>query len=216
VHWTTTWHDLTTLDVPVLEKLIRTVAVYGGLAILLRLAGKRVLSQLNTFDLVVVLLLSNVVQNAVIGPDNTLVGGLLGAVFLVGVNALWERIATSSDGTASVVMGSPTVLVRDGRFDRKSIAHVGLRVAEVMAALRRQGADRVEDVQVASLEPGGAISMELTEDAQGASYGELRRAVAELQQHLDERLAALESSLAGALRAAPTPPAARPGPSAAG
>jgi uncharacterized membrane protein YcaP (DUF421 family) len=216
VHWTTTWHDLTTLDVPVLDKLIRTAVVYGGLAVLLRLAGKRVLSQLNTFDLVVVLLLSNVVQNAVIGPDNSLLGGLLGAVFLVAVNAVWERIATSSDGTASVIMGSPTVLVRNGRFERRAIAHVGLRVPEVMAALHRQGADRISDVKVASLEPGGAISMELTEDAQGTSYGELRRAVAELQAHLDERLANLEQSLAGALRAAPSPPASPPGPSTAG
>lgn len=218
--WTTTWHDLTTLDVSVLDKLIRTVAVYGGLAILLRFAGKRVLSQLNTFDLVVVLLLSNVVQNAVIGPDNSLVGGLLGAVFLLGVNALWERIATSSDGTASVVVGSPTVLVHNGEFDRHAIAHVGLRVNEVMAALHRQGADRVSDVKLASLEPGGAISMELTEDAQSASYGELRRAVAELQHHLDERLAelqsALDASMAAAVRAAPSPPVSRPGPSAAG
>lgn len=216
MHWTTTWHDLTTLDVPVLDKLIRTVAVYAGLAVLLRIAGKRVLSQLNTFDLVVVLLLSNVVQNAVIGPDNSLLGGLLGALFLIGVNALWERVATSSDGTANVIVGSPTVLVRDGQFERRSIGRVGLRVTEVMAALHRQGADRVSDVKVASLEPGGAISMELTEDAQGASYGELRRAVAELQQHLDERLAVLEGSVAAAVRAAPSPPASPPGPSTAG
>jgi uncharacterized membrane protein YcaP (DUF421 family) len=114
VNWTTTWHDLTYLDVPLLEKVLRTVLVYGGLVILLRVAGKRVLSQLNTFDLVVVLLLSNVVQNAVIGPDNSVVGGLIGAVVLVGVNALWERIATSSDGTARVIEGSATILVGTG------------------------------------------------------------------------------------------------------
>jgi uncharacterized membrane protein YcaP (DUF421 family) len=216
VHWTTTWHDLTTLDVPVLDKLIRTVVVYGGLAVLLRLAGKRVLSQLNTFDLVVVLLLSNVVQNAVIGPDNSLLGGLLGAAFLIGVNAVWERLATASDGTARVIMGRPTLLVKDGVPDRRAISRVGLRVPEVVAALHRQGADRVEDVQVASLEPGGAISMELTEDAQDASYGELRRAVAELREHLDSRLADLEAALARSVTGAPTPPAPPLGPSAAG
>ena len=77
---------------------------------LLRLAGKRMLSQLNTFDLVVVLLLSNVVQNAIIGPDNSLLGGLIGACFLVAMNAIWERVATSS----KVLQGSPTTLVRDG------------------------------------------------------------------------------------------------------
>ena len=214
--WTTTWHDLTHLDVPVLEKVLRTVIVYGGLVLLMRLAGKRVLSQLNTFDLVVVLLLSNVVQNAVIGPDNSVVGGLIGAVVLVGVNALWERLATASDGTARLIEGSPTILVRDGVPDRAAISRVGLRVPEVMAALHRQGADRVEDVEVASLEPGGAIRVELTPDARSASYGELRIAVAELRDHLDERLAALEAALASAVRAAPSPPDSRPGPSAAG
>jgi uncharacterized membrane protein YcaP (DUF421 family) len=216
VSWTTTWHDLTALDVPLLDKVLRTVIVYLGLVVLLRLAGKRVLSQLNTFDLVVVLLLSNVVQNAVIGPDNSLVGGLIGAAVLIAVNALWERVATSSDGTARFSEGSATVLVRDGRPDRAAISRVGLRVPEVMAALHRQGADRFEDVERASLEPGGAISMELTEDARSASYGELRAAVAELRDHLDRRLAALESSLATTLTAAPSPPAPPPGPSAAG
>ena len=206
--WTTTWHDLTHLDVPVLEKVLRTVIVYGGLVLLMRLAGKRVLSQLNTFDLVVVLLLSNVVQNAVIGSDNSVVGGLIGAVVLVGVNALWERVATASDGTARVIEGSPTILA--------AISRVGLRVPEVMAALHRQGADRVEDVEVASLEPGGAIRVELTEDARSASYGELRVAVAELRDHLDERLAALEAALVTAVRAAPSPPDSLPGPSTAG
>jgi uncharacterized membrane protein YcaP (DUF421 family) len=216
VSWTTIWHDLTHLDITVLEKVLRTVIVYGGLVILLRLAGKRVLSQLNTFDLVVVLLLSNVVQNAVIGPDNSVLGGLLGAGVLIGVNALWERVATASDGTARLIMGTATVLVKDGVPDRRAISRVGLRVPEVLAALRRQGADRIQDVQSAALEPGGAISMVLTEDARSASYGELRVAVDELRQHLDERLAALEAVIAANLRAAPSPPGPPPGPSAAG
>jgi uncharacterized membrane protein YcaP (DUF421 family) len=212
VNWTTTWHDLSHLDIPLIEKVLRTVIVYGGLVLLMRLAGKRMLSQLNTFDLVVVLLLSNVVQNAVIGPDNSLVGGLIGAVVLVAVNAVWERVATSSNATARVIEGRASVLVRDGVPDRKVISRVGLRLPEVMAALHRQGADRIEDVEVATIEPGGAIRMELTPDARSASYGELRHAVDELRYHLDERLAALEVSLAAAVRAAPSPPAGPLGP----
>src|SRR5580765_4091758 len=180
------WTDLTHLDISVLDKIIRTVVVYWALIVLLRLAGKRDLAQLNTFDLIVVLLLSNVVQNAIIGPDNSVVGGLIGAVVLVGVNALWERLATSSDGTARLVEGSATILVRDGVPDRSAIVRVGLRLPEVMAALHRQGADRIEDVEMASLEPGGAIRVELTQDARSASYGELRLAVAELRDHLDQ------------------------------
>ncbi|MFL6098398.1 MAG: DUF421 domain-containing protein [Actinomycetales bacterium] len=214
--WTTTWHDLTSLDIPLLEKALRTFLVYAGLVLLLRLAGKRVLSQLNTFDLVVVLLLSNVVQNAVIGPDNSLLGGLLGACFLIMVNALWERLATASDGTARFIQGTPTVLVQDGVPDREAIVRVGLRLAEVEAALRRQGADQLEEVKQASLEPGGAISMELIRDARDVTYGELRAGLEELRAHIDKRLAALESTVAAAVRAAPSPPVSPPGPSAAG
>src|SRR5688572_31528909 len=79
-------HDLFHLDISVWEKAIRTVAVYGALLVLLRLAGKRQLGQFNTFDLVVLLLLSNVVHNAVIGPDDSLLGGLIGAAVLLGAN----------------------------------------------------------------------------------------------------------------------------------
>jgi uncharacterized membrane protein YcaP (DUF421 family) len=211
VDWTSIWTHLTHLDVPVTEKVLRTVLVYSGLVLLMRVAGKRVLSQLNTFDLVVVLLLSNVVQNAIIGPDNSVLGGLIGAAVLVAVNAVWERLATASDATARVVEGRPTILVRDGVADLAAIARVGLRLPEVMAALHRQGADRIEDVEVASLEPGGAIRMELTEDARSASYGELRTAVAELRSHLDERLSALESALE-AVRPTTSPPGPSPAP----
>jgi len=115
VSWTTTWHDLTHLDVPVLEKVLRTLIVYGGLVLLMRLAGKRVLSQLNTFDLVVVLLLSNVVQNAIIGPDDSLVGGLLGAAILLAVNGLVVRLSFANGFVARLFEGTDTVLVENGR-----------------------------------------------------------------------------------------------------
>ena len=81
------WTDLTHLDISVLDKIIRTVVVYWTLIVLLRLAGKRDLAQLNSFDLIVMLLLSNVVQNAIIGPDNSLLGGLIGAAVLIAANA---------------------------------------------------------------------------------------------------------------------------------
>src|SRR6476469_11111291 len=86
------WTDLTHRDTSVRDKIIRTVVVYAALIVLLRLAGKRDLAQLNSFDLIVVLLLSNVVQNAVIGPDNSLLGGLIGAAVLIAANAFLVRI----------------------------------------------------------------------------------------------------------------------------
>jgi len=179
-------------EIPATEKILRTLGVYLGLAIVMRLAGKRQLAQLNSFDLIVMLLLSNVVQNAVIGPDNSLTGGLLGAVVLVGFNSVMERIATLSRRTTMIFEGTPTTLVSDGRIVERQVRRSGLRDPEVVAALRHQGANAVQDVRQATLEPGGSISVELTREAENATYGELRQAVLDLQRHLDERLAALD------------------------
>jgi len=186
------WQSMFGFEIPATEKILRTLGVYLGLAIVMRLAGKRQLAQLNSFDLIVMLLLSNVVQNAVIGPDNSLTGGLLGAVVLVGFNSVMERIATLSRRTTMIFEGTPTTLVSDGRIVERQVRRSGLRDPEVVAALRHQGANAVQDVRQATLEPGGSISVELTREAENATYGELRQAVLDLQRHLDERLAALD------------------------
>ena len=192
------WQSMFGFEIPATEKIVRTLGVYLGLAIIMRLAGKRQLAQLNSFDLIVMLLLSNVVQNAVIGPDNSLTGGLLGAVVLVGFNAALERIATSSKRATRIFEGKPTTLVSDGIVERQ-VRRTGLRDPEVVSALRHQGASAVRDVRQAMLEPGGSISVELNRGAENATYGELRQAVLDLQRHLDERLSALERRDGGAL-----------------
>lgn len=184
-------HLLFHFDVPAWEKVVRTVAVYLGIAILVRLAGKREMAQLNSFDLVVVMLLSNVVQNAVIGPDNSIAGGLLGAVVLVVFNAAWERLALVSSTLTRIFEGSSTLLVSGGKLDQSAIRREGLYDAEVVSAVRHQGANSIQDVDTASLEPGGSITVELLADAQNATSGELRAAIAELREHLDRRLDAL-------------------------
>jgi uncharacterized membrane protein YcaP (DUF421 family) len=177
---TTIPHDLFSMGIPIAEKLLRTVAVYGGLLVLLRLGGKRDLAQLNTFDLVVLLLVSNVVQNAVIGNDNSLWGGLLGAVALVVVNSVLVRVARTSDASVRVFEGSPEVLVRHGEIDRHSLLRLGLRKADVEVALRRQGASTLAEVEEASLEPGGSIVVRLLPEAEGATKGDLARLEAKL------------------------------------
>ena len=115
------WADLFQIQIPILEKVLRTVGVYVGMAILLRLAGKRDLAELNTFDLVVMLLLSNVVQNSIIGNDNSLLGGLLGAAVLLAVNAIIVRLAARYTWIAHLFEGKPTDLVRQ-RQDRRQPA----------------------------------------------------------------------------------------------
>lgn len=113
---------LFSVEIPITEKIIRTVLVYGALLILLRLGGKRTAAQLNTFDLVVLLLVSNVVQNAIIGPDNSLVGGLIGAAALVGINDLVSRFARRNDAVDRAMEGRETRLVERGRFWRTTCA----------------------------------------------------------------------------------------------
>jgi uncharacterized membrane protein YcaP (DUF421 family) len=177
--------DLFTMGIPTAEKAIRTVAVYLGLLVLLRLAGKRDLAQLNSFDFVVLLLLSNVVQNAIIGEDNSLIGGLLGAAILVGGNSLLVRIVRRNDRAVRLFEGAPPVLVTDGQLDHEAIRRLGLREQDVIQAVRHQGANDVEEVKQATLEPGGSIVVELREDEENATKADVRR----LESKLDALLA---------------------------
>lgn len=195
MHWGQIWSDMADLQISGGEKILRTVAVYLGLAILLRLAGKRMLAQLNNFDLVVVLLLSNVVQNAVIGPDNSVSGGLLGAATLLAFNALYVRFGTASARLQWLLEGRPTELVRQGEFEHARIRRLGLKESEVLAALKHQGADSVGEVENATMSPGGSLVVELDRDAQDASLLELRTELDRLRMHLDDRFSQLERRL---------------------
>ncbi len=177
--------DLFTITVPIIEKVLRTILVYLGILLLLRVAGKRDLAQLNTFDLVVLLLLSNVVQNAVIGNDNSLLGGMLGAATLVAVNSLVVRVARRSDPVDRLLEGTATTLAADGTIDHDALVRLGLREADVVLALRKQGAMSLEDVERAVLEPGGSILLTLRDGAETAT----RADVARLEAKLDRLLA---------------------------
>lgn len=180
-------HNLVHLGIPLTEKVVRTVAVYGALAVLLRLAGKREMAQLNTFDLVVVLLLSNVVQNAIIGNDNSLIGGIVGAAVLVVVNAVVVRVSASSPPLARAFEGTPTVLIDDGRFDDATLRHEGLRRDDVEAAVRRQGANDASEVERATLGSGGAVVVKLKAEARAATKGDVA-ALAVAIKRLEKRL----------------------------
>ncbi|MGN6781713.1 MAG: DUF421 domain-containing protein [Marmoricola sp.] len=180
------WNDLVSMGVSAPDKILRTVLVYAALAVLLRLAGKRDLAQLNAFDLVVIMLLSNVVQNAVIGPDNSLVGGLLGAVVLVAFNGGIVRLVRRSDTLATLLEGRPTVLASDGHWDTGALREEGLRRADVEAAVRRQGAASVTDTDRVTLEPGGTVVASLAPQRQPATLEDLAR----LEAKLDRLLAA--------------------------
>ncbi len=189
------WNDLLSLGVSAPEKIIRTILVYVALALLLRVAGKRDLAQLNSFDLVVMLLLSNVVQNAVIGPDNSLVGGLLGAAVLVGFNAGMVRFSVRSDRTFRIMEGTPAVLARAGQWDAGALRRLGLREADVDAALRRQNANDVSEVEKVVLEPGGAVVATVAEGYQSPTKADLDRLAAQVREIDVTTIARLEAKL---------------------
>ena len=178
------WTDLTHLDISVLDKVIRTVVVYWALIVLLRLAGKRDLAQLNSFDLIVMLLLSNVVQNAIIGPDNSLLGGLIGATVLIAANAFLVRVVRPSKKVTEYLEGSATVLARDGRWLPDALRRVGVRQNDMEASLRLQNAYKIDDVDEVKLEPGGAVVVALRPELESATKGDIERLEAKLDRLL--------------------------------
>lgn len=185
------WNDLVVVQIPLIEKVLRTVAVYLGIAILMRIGGKRDLAQLNTLDLVVMLLLANIVQNATIGPDNSVLGGLIGAAVLIAINAIAVRISNLSETTVRIFEGTPTVLVHDGRYLERELRKEGIRKADVAAALRRQNAGNVQQVATATLAPSGAFIVDLQPEAAIAT----RSDIADLQDRLDRLQSQLDALL---------------------
>src|SRR5579872_950935 len=152
------WTDILTPGIPWVDKAVRTVVVYVFLLLGLRLAGKRELGQLNPFDLVVLLVLSNTVQNAIIGNDNSLVGGLLGAALLLALNYGVVRFLYRHPALDRLIEGDSTVLVRDGRVIEHRLERELITRSELEAAARRQGIERLHDVKMCRLETGGALT----------------------------------------------------------
>lgn len=181
---------LVTIGVPVSEKLLRTIGVYVAVLVLLRLFGKRTAAQLNSFDLVVLLLLSNVVQNAIIGPDNSLLGGVIGAAALVAVNDGVVRVFRRSERLDRAIEGTETRLVADGGFVTGELRRLGIRRSDLEVALRRQGAEHVRQVRTAELYPSGAIVVDLDREAHDASFADVER----LERKLDQLIAAVGAS----------------------
>src|SRR5512137_2640454 len=141
------WSDMMLPGVSIAEKVLRPILVYLFLIVGFRLAGKRELAQLNPFDLVVLLTISNTVQNAIIGDDNSLLGGLLGAATLLVVNWFVVRWTFHHPRIERLVEGTPTVLVDHGVVNRDALAKELITVEELAAAGRRQGVHSLDDVE---------------------------------------------------------------------
>src|ERR1700719_2110735 len=152
------WKDMFVLGLPILEKILRPVVVYAFLVVGLRLSGKRELAQLNPFDLVVLLTLSNTVQNAIIGDDNTVTGGILGATALLAMNYLVVRFLYDHRKLDQFVEGRADVLIEDGKVRAQHLKKELITLEQLGAAARKQGFDSLSEVQQCILEPGGTLT----------------------------------------------------------
>jgi uncharacterized membrane protein YcaP (DUF421 family) len=157
------------LAVSVLEKLVRPIAVYLLLVFVLRAFGKRILAQLNPFDLVVLLTLSNTVQNAIIGNDTSLWGGILGAMSLIAVNALLVRLYYRGPALENRMMVERDLyLIRDHQPQPETLRKLHINMGELTARAHERGFDDIHEVETAVLYPNGTIYMK------GASQDSLR------------------------------------------
>jgi uncharacterized membrane protein YcaP (DUF421 family) len=153
------WSAMFVLGVPVLEKMIRPVLVYAALVVGLRIFGKRELAQLNPFDLVVLLSLANTVQNAIIGNDLTVTGGVIGAFSLLTVNYIVVRFLFGHRRLDQWVEGTPAVLIEDGRVVPQALAKELVTEPELLTILHRQGFASIDEVERCELEPGGTFAI---------------------------------------------------------
>lgn len=141
------------------EIVVRSALIYGGVVLGLRLMGKRELGQMTVFDLVVVLLIANAVQNAMTGPDFSVQGGLIAAAVLLVLNRALASLRIHSTAWGRLLEGMPTVLVQDGQFLEARLRKEGLEREQIEMAIREHGIDSVKDVRLAVLETDGSISV---------------------------------------------------------
>jgi uncharacterized membrane protein YcaP (DUF421 family) len=150
-------YDMFVPPISLLEKMLRPLLVYVFLVFSFKLAGKRLLAQLNPFDLVVILILSNTVQNAIIGNDNSITGGVLGAATLLLANGFVVKKLYTHQQLQEWLEGKPDPLIENGQLIEPNLKRENLLKSELVTAANKQGFDSLADIERALLAPGGAL-----------------------------------------------------------
>jgi uncharacterized membrane protein YcaP (DUF421 family) len=185
-------HSMFHMPLPVMEKVLRPVVVYLCLIVFLRLFGKRELAQLNPFDLVVLLSLSNTVQNAMIGDDNSVSGGVIGAFSLLAINWLLMWVLYRTPKVNETLQGSATVLIRHGVVLEDALKEETLTYEELLSALNKNGFNDIHDVEECVLEPSGTFFVKGRQPTTEAVHSkELMKAI----ERLSEEVKALRAEL---------------------
>ena len=185
-------HALFHFGISPLEKAIRTAAVYVVLLVLLHLAGKRQLAQLNSFDLVVLLLLSNVVQNAIIGNDTSLVGGVVGAIALLGVNSLFAHLKFRSEKIETLIEGKPLKVVENGKVNKERLSRELLTESDLDIIAHENDLEDRHDIDTLVIDTNGTFLVEGKNEIKDARF---KREVLEKIDHLTKQLNELNAAL---------------------
>lgn len=193
------WSHMFTLDETVTwaEKIIRPVIVYIALIILLRVFGKRELAQLNPLDLVVILSLSNTVQNAIIGPDNSLVGGLVGASALLGINYTIARLKWSSKKIESLTEGPPAILIENGRIREDQMKRELITRSDLDIVVHSNGFESANDIEKLILDPNGTFLIDGKDEIKDATFKiEVMKKIDALTKQLEDLNSAIHKGKA--------------------
>lgn len=163
--------DLVDIGIPPGEKVLRSLLVFLFLVVALRVGGKRELAQINVLDLAVLLLVSNALQNAMIGNDNSLLGGIIGASVLFVANFLFVQLTYRSAGARRLLEGVPRVLLEDGRVNARALRREAITRTELGSIARDRGFSSLDEVALIVLEPNGHIAV-MGEEAAARRRGE--------------------------------------------
>lgn len=153
------WHNLVSIGSSWQERAIRAVAVYVFLLIAIRVFGRRELGQLTAFDIIVLLTLSNILQNSMIGNDNSVTGGMVGAGVLLSANLVLAFVVSRRSRIERIIEGEPRILIHDGQIRTDQMRQELLTEQDLLSAVHREGIERIEDVHLAISEPNGMISI---------------------------------------------------------
>ncbi len=149
---------------PYVDIVVRSISVYLFMVIALRIFGKKELSQLNTADVILILLISNSVQNAMVGSNDSLWGGIVAALALFVINFVFKRIMLKSKFIKEIVQDKPEILVHNGKIEFKTLSRLGITSDELQEAMREHGVEHFKDVKLAMFEIDGNISVIIGND----------------------------------------------------
>lgn len=189
------WSNMFTLEadkVTYLEKVVRPLIVYFAMVLLLRIFGKRELAQLNPIDFVLLLLISEAVQNSIIGDDTSLSGGVIGVATLLGVNYLMAFIKFRVQPVERLIEGSPITLIENGKIDEKALRREMMTEDDLEVIAHEEGLDKADEIEKLTLDPNGTFLVDAKGDIKDARF---KREVLEKIDKLTEQLKNLQNSL---------------------